>query len=69
MKVGYLVHSDDDPADPDPQGENLWAGTRGYYGPEAMVGLWVEEKKDYKPASSRTTASAAISTGSRITPR
>ena len=48
-EVGYLVHSEDDPADADPQGENLWAGTSGYYGPEAMVGLWIEEKKDFKP--------------------
>ena len=48
-QVGYLVHSEDDPADPDPQGENLWAGTSGYYGPEAMVGLWVAEKSDFKP--------------------
>lgn len=49
VRVGYLVHSEDDPADPDPQGENLWAGTSGYYGPEAMVGLWVDEKQDFKP--------------------
>ena len=47
--VGHLVHSEDDPTDPDPQGENLWAGTKGYYAPEAMVGLWVAEKTDYKP--------------------
>jgi hypothetical protein len=31
------------------QGENLWLGTRGYYTPEAMVDLWIEEKKDYRP--------------------
>jgi len=49
VKVGYLVHSEDDPAETDPQGENLWAGTRGYYGPEQMIGLWVAEKADYKP--------------------
>ena len=48
-RVGVLVHSENDPTDPDPQGENLWAGTRGYYGPEAMVGLWVAEKADFKP--------------------
>jgi uncharacterized protein YkwD len=47
--VGYLVHSPDEPANPDPEGENLWAGTRGYYGPEAMVGLWIAEKKDFVP--------------------
>jgi len=49
VKLGYLVHSDEEPNDPDPQGENLWAGTRGYYGPEAMVGLWLSEKSDFKP--------------------
>lgn len=48
-RVGYLVHSEDDPAETDPQGENLWAGTRGYYGPEQMIGLWVAEKQDFKP--------------------
>lgn len=48
-KVGYLEHSVDDPEEVEPQGENLWAGTRGYYGPEQMVGLWVDEKKDFKP--------------------
>lgn len=48
-EVGHLVHSPDEPRDPDPEGENLWAGTRGYYGPEQMVGLWVAEKKDFKP--------------------
>lgn len=47
-RVGHLVHSKSDPKDPDPQGENLWAGTRGYYSPEAMVGLWVAEKKNYR---------------------
>lgn len=48
-KVGYLVHYESDPDDADPQGENLWAGTRGYYGPESMVGLWIAEKADFKP--------------------
>ncbi len=32
-----------------PQGENLWAGTRGYYSPEAMVGLWIAEKRNFRP--------------------
>lgn len=56
-RLGTLVHAEDEDED-DPQGENLWAGTRGAYSPEAMVGLWVEEKKDYRsgpiPAVSRT---------------
>jgi len=32
-----------------PEGENLWAGTKGYYSIEAMVGAWVREKKNFKP--------------------
>jgi hypothetical protein len=48
-RIGTLVHYESDPNDDDPEGENLWAGTRGYYSPEAMVGLWIEEKKHFKP--------------------
>jgi hypothetical protein len=29
------------------QGENLWMGTAGAFGPEAMVGLWAAERRDY----------------------
>lgn len=32
-----------------PEGENIWAGTRGYYAPEAMVDAWVREKRYFKP--------------------
>jgi len=32
-----------------PEGENLWAGTKGYFGPEAMVDAWVREKKYFRP--------------------
>jgi uncharacterized protein YkwD len=32
-----------------PQGENLWTGTKLAYGPEQMVGAWIDEKKIYKP--------------------
>ncbi len=57
-QVGYLTHSPDDPDNYDPHGENLWAGTAGHYSAEAMVGLWIDEKKNYKPgifpANSRT---------------
>lgn len=41
-------HSPDDPKS-EPEGENLWAGTAGYYQPESMVGLWIDEKDDFKP--------------------
>ena len=57
-RIGYLVHSIDDPRDPDPEGENLWAGTKHHYPPEAMVGLWTAEKRNFVPglfpANSRT---------------
>ena len=32
-----------------PEGENIWAGTKGYYAPEAMVAAWVREKRFYRP--------------------
>jgi hypothetical protein len=32
----------------DPEGENLWAGTRGYYAIEAMVDGWVREKRYFR---------------------
>jgi Cysteine-rich secretory protein family len=57
-ELGDLEHSSDDPDDPDPEGENLWLGTRGYFTPEQMVGSWIEEKRDFVPgvfpANSRT---------------
>ncbi len=33
----------------DPQGENLWAGTRGYFSLEARVGAWLREKQHFVP--------------------
>ena len=57
-EIDDIEHSPDDPDDPDPQGENLWLGTTGYFAPEAMVGMWIEEKKHFVPgafpANSRT---------------
>jgi hypothetical protein len=46
---GEFEHEEGDPDDPDPQGENLWAGTVGAYSPEEMVGMWIEEKKLFRP--------------------
>jgi uncharacterized protein YkwD len=37
----HAAHTDD--------GENLWAGTSRRYSPEEMVGLWLAEKRDYRP--------------------
>lgn len=31
-----------------PEGENLWAGTRGHYEPEAMVDAWIREKRFFR---------------------
>ena len=48
-RTGRFEHSPEDPWYSEPQGENLWGGTVGYYQPESMVGLWAAEKRDYKP--------------------
>lgn len=40
-------HAPEDPIEP--QGENLWEGTRGYFPPEAMVNAWIRERKYFKP--------------------
>ncbi len=54
-RTGRFEHA---PEKPVPEGENLWAGTRGYYSPEAMVDGWLAEKRNFKPgifpANSRT---------------
>jgi hypothetical protein len=47
-RTGKFEHSPDEPGAA-PEGENLWAGTAGAYGPEAMVALWVSESRNYKP--------------------
>jgi len=46
--TGRFEHSPDAPGQ-EPQGENLWAGTPRAFSPEAMVGLWTAEKRDYRP--------------------
>lgn len=46
---GRFEHSADDPEAADAEGENLWAGTSGAWAPEEMVGLWIAEKRDYRP--------------------
>jgi hypothetical protein len=47
-KTGEFRHSPDPPSQA-PQGENLWAGTPRRFSPEAMVGLWIDEKRYFKP--------------------
>lgn len=55
-RTGRFEHA---PFDPEaPQGENLWAGSRGYFTVEARVGAWLREKQNFVPgvfpANSRT---------------
>ena len=48
-RVGHLAHAEDAADDPDPAGENLWAGTRDSYGVEQMIGLWAGERAHFHP--------------------
>ena len=34
-----------------PEGENLWAGSKGYFTPQAMVDAWIREKKYFRPGT------------------
>jgi hypothetical protein len=57
-RTGAFQHSPEALGDDEPVGENLFMGTRGYYGPEAMVGAWIDEKRVFRagvfPNNSRT---------------
>ena len=46
-ETGRFEHAPDNRRNP--EGENLWAGTKGYYQPEAMVGAWIREKQFFRP--------------------
>lgn len=48
-RIGKLEHASFDPRDRGPQGENLWAGTRGHYSAENMVNYWIKEKRHFRP--------------------
>lgn len=50
-RTGWSDHSPAHPSDVSAPGENLWAGTADAYSPEEMVGLWIEEKADFKPGT------------------
>jgi len=47
--TGRFEHAPESPRSP--EGENLWAGTKGYYSPEAMVDAWIREKKFFRPGT------------------
>lgn len=49
-RTGKFEHSPDD-ASVEPEGENIWGGTPRAYMPEQMVGLWIAEKKYFKPGT------------------
>ena len=45
--TGRFEHAPENPRAP--EGENLWAGTKGYFAPEAMVNAWIREKRFFRP--------------------
>jgi hypothetical protein len=45
-ETGRFEHAPENHAAP--EGENLWAGTKLYYGPEAMVDAWIREKRYFR---------------------
>jgi hypothetical protein len=45
--TGKFQHAPEDPEVP--QGENLWAGARGRFAPEAMTAAWIAERRNFKP--------------------
>lgn len=45
---GYLQHASME-GRPDPQGENLWMGTRDAFGYEQMMAGFLDERRHYKP--------------------
>lgn len=47
-RTGKFQHSPDVEGQA-PEGENIWGGTPRRYLPETMVGLWIAEKRDFKP--------------------
>ena len=45
--TGAFEHAPEDPSHP--EGENLWAGSKGRFAPDAMVNGWISEKRFFKP--------------------
>jgi hypothetical protein len=48
LRSGSFGHAATEPSGQERLGENLWAGTAHAYSPEEMVGLWIEERADFK---------------------
>ncbi|WP_279350676.1 CAP family protein [Erythrobacter litoralis] len=47
-RTNRFEHSPNTPGEP-LEGENIWGGSHGAFGPEAMIDLWVSEKRYFKP--------------------
>jgi len=45
--TGRFEHAPENPLDP--EGENLWAGSKGRFALEAMTAAWIREKKFFRP--------------------
>lgn len=48
--TGKFEHSRNVPGQPF-EGENIWGGRHGFFGPETMVDLWISEKRYFKPGT------------------
>lgn len=46
-RTGQFAHSPDQPGE-ELLGENIWGGDPGAFSPEAMVALWIKEKRAFK---------------------
>lgn len=49
-RTGRFEHSPNLPGEA-PEGENIWGGTSGYYQPEDMVKLWIDERDNFVPGT------------------
>lgn len=63
-RTARFAHSPD-PTGEELLGENIWGGDPGAFAPEAMVGLWIAEKREFQdgtfPRISRTGNVADVS--------
>ena len=63
-RTAGFSHSPDTPGE-ELLGENIWGGDPGAFAPEAMIGLWIGEKRNFQlgtfPHNSRTGRVADVS--------
>lgn len=61
-RTGRFEHSPEATAGDSSVGENIWAGTSGFFSPEQMVEAWRREKKHFLPGVfPRTTTTGNVS--------